>query len=145
MRTSTCPTERFPKDGPSAGLTVAVALASSFSGRAIRGGVAITGEVTLHGRVHAVGGIREKVLAAIRAGLTDVILPAENESDIEDVPKDALDKNHDSLREHHQRSAGHCASALGSSVGYRTRGHRGRPIRPERPSYTKPRSAGLGT
>jgi ATP-dependent Lon protease len=86
------PDGAVPKDGPSAGLTVAVALASSFSGRPIRGGVAITGEITLRGRVHAVGGIREKVLAAIRAGLTDVILPAENEPDIEDVPEDVLEK-----------------------------------------------------
>ncbi len=86
------PDGAVPKDGPSAGLTVAVALASSFSGRPVKGGVAITGEITLRGRVHAVGGIREKVLAAIRAGLTDVILPAENEPDIEDVPKDAIEK-----------------------------------------------------
>lgn len=88
------PDGAVPKDGPSAGLTVAVALASAFSGRPVRGGVAITGEITLRGRVHAVGGIREKVLAAIRAGLTDVILPAENEPDIEDVPKDVIESVH---------------------------------------------------
>ena len=96
------PDGAVPKDGPSAGLTVAVALASSFSARPVRGGVAITGEITLRGRVHAVGGIREKVLAAIRAGLTDVILPAENEPDVEDVPKDVLEK----LRVHYVSTIG---------------------------------------
>jgi ATP-dependent Lon protease len=82
------PDGAVPKDGPSAGLTIAVALASSFSGRPVRGCVAITGEITLRGRVHGVGGIREKVLAASRAGLTDVVLPMENEPDLEDLPKE---------------------------------------------------------
>jgi ATP-dependent Lon protease len=83
------PDGAVPKDGPSAGLTIAVALASALTGRPVKGGVAITGEITLRGRVHAVGGIREKVLAAIRAGLTDVVMPKENEADLEDLPKDS--------------------------------------------------------
>ncbi|MEZ0325310.1 MAG: endopeptidase La [Fimbriimonas sp.] len=86
------PEGAIPKDGPSAGLTTAVALVSAFSGRAIRGTVAMTGEITLRGRVLAVGGIREKVLAAVRAGVGSVIIPAENVPDLDDVPKEALEQ-----------------------------------------------------
>jgi ATP-dependent Lon protease len=85
------PEGAIPKDGPSAGLTTAVALASAFSGRAVRGDLATTGEITLRGRVMPVGGIREKVLAAVRAGMRGVILPNENLPDLEDVPREALD------------------------------------------------------
>lgn len=81
-----------PKDGPSAGVTIAVALASAYLGRPIKGSFAFTGEITLRGRVFGVGGVREKVLAAIRGGLTDVVLPEENRPDAEDVPKDVADQ-----------------------------------------------------
>ncbi len=81
-----CPSGGVPKDGPSAGVAMAVALASALTQRPIRKDVALTGEVTLRGKILSVGGIREKVLAAHRAGIRTVILPAENEKDIQDVP-----------------------------------------------------------
>lgn len=82
------PTGAQPKDGPSAGITMAVALASLATGRAVRSDIGMTGEVTLRGKVLPVGGVKEKVLAAHRAGLTTVLLPQRNEIDIEDVPEE---------------------------------------------------------
>jgi ATP-dependent Lon protease len=76
----------IPKDGPSAGITLAVALASALTSNPVDSGIAMTGEITLTGRVMAVGGIREKVVAAAREGLYEVILPAENEGDLDEVP-----------------------------------------------------------
>ncbi len=81
-----------PKDGPSAGITVATALISAFTGRAVRHDVAMTGEITLRGRVLPVGGIREKVLSAYRVNVPTVIIPRENLKDLEDIPKKALRK-----------------------------------------------------
>ncbi len=77
-----------PKDGPSAGIAIATALLSLVTGRCVREGVAMTGEITLRGRVTRIGGVREKVLAAHRQGLTEVILPEHNEADLEDVPEE---------------------------------------------------------
>jgi ATP-dependent Lon protease len=82
------PSGAIPKDGPSAGVTLCTALVSLLSGRKIRPEIAMTGEITLRGRVLKVGGIKEKVLGAHRAGIRTVILPAENEGDIEEVPVD---------------------------------------------------------
>ena len=80
------PAGATPKDGPSAGIAMVMALASLFSGRLVRSSVGMTGEVTLRGRVLPVGGIKMKILAAHRAGLTTVILPKRNGKDLEDVP-----------------------------------------------------------
>jgi len=80
------PAGAVPKDGPSAGVTMFTALTSLFTGRRVRADTAMTGECTLRGRVLPVGGIKEKVLAAHRAGITRVILPKKNERDIDDVP-----------------------------------------------------------
>jgi ATP-dependent Lon protease len=82
------PAGAVPKDGPSAGITMATALASLALARAVSEDVAMTGEITLTGQVLPVGGIREKVLAAQRAGITTVVLPKENEGDLEDLPAD---------------------------------------------------------
>jgi ATP-dependent Lon protease len=80
------PAGAVPKDGPSAGVTMTTALVSLLSGRPVRSTVGMTGEVTLQGRVLPIGGLKQKVLAAHRAGLTEVILPARNGPDLEDVP-----------------------------------------------------------
>jgi len=86
------PAGAVPKDGPSAGVTMSVALVSLLTGRRVRGDVAMTGEVTLQGRVLPIGGVKEKVLAAHRAGVTDVILPIANEGDVDDIPEQVRDE-----------------------------------------------------
>ncbi len=85
------PAGAVPKDGPSAGVTMVTALVSLATGRPVRGEVGMTGEVTLNGRVLPIGGAKQKLLAAQRAGLTEVFLPQRNEPDLDDVPADVLD------------------------------------------------------
>ncbi|MEV6663236.1 endopeptidase La [Streptomyces nigra] len=86
------PAGAVPKDGPSAGITMTTALASLLSGRLVRTDVAMTGEVSLTGRVLPIGGVKQKLLAAHRAGVTTVIIPKRNEPDLDDVPAEVLDK-----------------------------------------------------
>jgi ATP-dependent Lon protease len=86
------PAGAIPKDGPSAGVTMASAVVSALSGRAVRHDIAMTGEITLRGRVMPIGGVKEKVLGAVRAGISKIILPKENEPDLEDLPKEVRDK-----------------------------------------------------
>ena len=86
------PAGAVPKDGPSAGITMVTALASLASGRPVRAEVGMTGEVTLSGRVLPIGGVNQKLLAAHRAGLTEVIIPARNEPDLDDLPQQVRER-----------------------------------------------------
>ncbi|KJK59821.1 endopeptidase La [Saccharothrix sp. ST-888] len=86
------PAGAVPKDGPSAGITMTTALASLLSGRKVRTDVAMTGEVSLTGRVLPIGGVKQKLLAADRAGITAVIIPKRNEPDLDDVPAEVLER-----------------------------------------------------
>ena len=85
------PAGAIPKDGPSAGIAMATAMVSALSGRAARHDVAMTGEITLSGRVLPIGGLKEKVLGAVRSGITHIVIPRENEGDLEDLPRDVRD------------------------------------------------------
>jgi ATP-dependent Lon protease len=84
------PAGAVPKDGPSAGVTMVTALASLATGRPVRSDVGMTGEVTLNGRVLPIGGVKQKLLAAQRAGLKTVFVPKRNEPDLDDVPAEVL-------------------------------------------------------
>ena len=86
------PAGAIPKDGPSAGITMFSALYSLYSGRCLKDNLAMTGEITLRGMVLPVGGIREKVIAAKRAGIETVIMPEKNRKDLEDIPKKNIEK-----------------------------------------------------
>ena len=86
------PAGAIPKDGPSAGVTMVTALVSLLTDRRVKSSVGMTGEVTLQGRVLPIGGVKQKVLAAHRAGLTEVVLPERNADDLDDVPEEVKDE-----------------------------------------------------
>ena len=126
----------MPKDGPSAGVTMATALASLLTGRPVRADVGMTGEITLRGQVLPIGGVKEKMLAAHRAGLKTVILPQRNEKDLDDVPEEVRKQMHFILadrwkmcwRRRWRKPARTAAARLPSPAGRRAvqRDHNGR-------------------
>ncbi len=126
------PEGAIPKDGPSAGITIATSLASALTGRAVDREVGMTGEITLRGRVLPVGGVREKVMAAYRLGLTRVILPRPNKKDLGEVPKSARQAVDLQLVDHMDEVL---ALALAPEVPTPAR------RRPARPAKPRPRTA----
>ncbi len=122
------PAGAVPKDGPSAGITMATALVSALSGRRARHDVAMTGELTLTGRVLPIGGVKEKVLGAVRSGITRIVLPKANEADLEDLPADVLER----LEVHPVEELGEVLSLVLEAVPFRPLG--GGALRGDAPS-----------
>jgi ATP-dependent Lon protease len=105
------PAGAIPKDGPSAGVTMATALVSALSGRPARNDVAMTGEITLSGRVLPIGGLKEKILGAVRAGISTIVMPKANEADLEDLPEEIR-----------KTLTFHLVGELGEALAYTLRG-----------------------
>ena len=131
-----------PKEGPSAGVTVLTAMASLLTGRPVRDDVAMTGEITLRGRVLPIGGIKEKVLGAHRAGLRRVLLPRRNEADLDDIPSDLrkemqlvlIESIDEVLREALTPSVVVVSSNGSGGAGRAAKSARARPSPPSRPA-----------
>ena len=143
------PAGAVPKDGPSAGVTMTTALASLLSGRPVRSDVAMTGEVSLTGRVLPIGGVKQKLLAAHRAGITTVLIPQRNEPDLDDVPAEVLEKldvHTDGRRPRRARARARArAGPAGRGGGRLTAGYRDLSWRRDRrPHRTAPGAAVCG-
>jgi ATP-dependent Lon protease len=95
------PSGGIPKDGPSAGVTLTTAVISALSNRPVPNHIAMTGEITLRGRVGIIGGVKEKVISAFRGGVNEIFIPAKDERYLEDVPKEILDKIKFHMVEHY--------------------------------------------
>ena len=119
------PAGATPKDGPSAGIAIAAALVSALTGVAVRGDTAMTGEVTLRGRVLPIGGLKEKLVAARRAGITHIIIPEGNAREIEEIPVDIREglifhpvSTMDEVLSHALRAVGTCAPGSDRGNGH---------------------------
>ena len=117
------PEGAVPKDGPSAGVTVTTAIVSALTGATVRRDVAMTGEVTLRGRVLRIGGLKEKTMAALRHGIRTVIIPAENERDLEEIDRQRAEFHH---RLHGGYGAGHRPEPSGGGPAHNAGNYPGR-------------------
>ena len=135
-----------PKDGPSAGITMATSIASSFLKIPVRKNIAMTGEITLRGRVRPIGGLKEKMLAAHRAGLDTILVPRENRKDLREIPRRVLNADPCGARRTHGRSARRSPSCSSDPDalfgGGRTKPleyRQGKLIEPEQPGDSDPK------
>jgi ATP-dependent Lon protease len=115
------PAGAIPKDGPSAGITIAVAIISLFTGRKVSSKVAMTGEISLMGRVLAIGGLKEKMLGAKRAGIRSIIVPRANEKDMADIPEEISAGMQVHFVEHLEDVLPHVFKSVGRKAGGKQR------------------------
>jgi len=134
------PAGAIPKDGPSAGVTMGTALVSAVSGRPVRRDVAMTGEITLRGRVLPIGGLKEKSLAALRHNITNLIVPDRNKKDLEDIPKELRDKINFTFAKTMDDVLN--AALVGGLPGKKSKGKRNAPAQKAKAKTARARTAG---